>query len=232
MSLTAGSLLLVALLAPGLLFGWGYSLQRPLYSGRGRDWLLRYAATSAGWLAAGAWPLHWFYTTYWDDITSQQSLPVEAYLFPLGYVVIPAAAGWLVGIVASVLRRSSKRHDWLDSLLPKTSSPTARDHLFGSREVGYVRCKLHSGRWVGGLYDSSTPVGSYVSEGYEERDIYISVALKLDQNSGEVIVEDGQPCVTQGGVLVKSRDVETIDFAPLDSYDVNLKGDNPNEETS
>ena len=160
MSVSGVSLLVFVFLFPGVFFGWGYAQSRPLHSGRAREWLIRYASMSAGWLAVGAWPLHWLYTTYWQDLVDGNALPRPVYLVPVAYLAVPAFTGWCAGQIALKLRGCAQRNERFGRLLGTGATPSAWDHLFDSREAGLVRCQSRSGRWVGGLYDASQPVPS------------------------------------------------------------------------
>lgn len=215
MSISGVSLLIFVFLFPGVFFGWGFAQSRPLHSGRAREWLIRYASMSAGWLAVGAWPLHWLYRSYWQDLVDGKTLPPLVYLVPLAFLAVPAVAGWCAGQLALKLRGWAQRIKWVGRLMATSATPSAWDHLFDSREAGFVRCRLRSGRWVGGLYDSSQPVRSYASDGKADQDIFMASAVEFDQESGAVLLREGKYAWTGGGLYLRSNDIETLDFVPI-----------------
>ncbi|WP_420638796.1 DUF6338 family protein [Candidatus Poriferisocius sp.] len=224
--------LVFVFLFPGVFFTAGFERYRPLHSRRLKDWVLWLAGLSAGCLAVGAWPLHWFFTSYWEDLAAGRTLPWMVYSFPVAYVFLPLIAGRGLGWAAENIRREGQ---WLETrlapivgrwiaaksdklvlrVLGPSKSPTAWDHLFDSGQPGLVRCRLRSGRWVGGRYDLADPVASFASEGNASRDIYIGSAVEFDQSNGAVLWKGGSYAWTSGGLYVKADEIETIDFLPL-----------------
>ena len=93
------ALLLLVLLLPGAFAAWGFERHVQRYGRRLKDWLLRLAGLSAGCLAVGAWPLHWLASSYWDDFTDGTALPWPVFLAPVAYLAVPAAVGWLLGLL-------------------------------------------------------------------------------------------------------------------------------------
>ncbi len=214
MSLTGISLLAFASLFPGLSYCWAYSHQRSLHILKARDWVLRYAGVSAFWLAVGAWPLHWIYSTYWEDMVAGESLPPLVYVVPFMYLAVPAAAGWVAGWVVLKLREVSKTHGWVEKLLGSTNWPTSWDYLFDRREAGFIRCRLRSKRWVGGLFDKGQGLYSYASDGKVEQDIYIAAAVEFEE-SGAVKLCNNEYIWTEGGIYLRSSEIETLEFIPI-----------------
>lgn len=215
MSVFSASLIFTVALFPGLFFGWAYGQIRPLHSGKAKDWFLRYASMAGGWLAVGAWPLHWLYMNYWSDLVDGKTLPWPVYLAPIGYLTVPAFSGWSAGQIGLKLRGYARRYPRMARALGPGSSPTAWDHLFDSREAGFIRCRLRSGRWVGGLYDCGRYITSFASDGKVEQDLYIAAAVQFDQETGDVISRGADYAWTQGGLYLRSRDIETLDFIPI-----------------
>lgn len=229
------ALLLMVLLLPGAFAAWGFERHVQRYGRRLKDWLLRLAGLSAVCLAVGAWPLHWVVSSYWDDFARGRALPWYVFLTPVAYLAVPAAVGWSLGLLmrprnliasatreplrtrlGSVLRRPILRR--VASALPGPNrAPTAWDALFDARASGFIRCRLRSGRWVGGLYARASPVSSYVGPEGPDQDIYIAYAAEFDQGTGEpALREDTQGLVwLNGGVLLKWADIESLEFAPL-----------------
>ncbi|WP_420446288.1 DUF6338 family protein [Candidatus Poriferisodalis sp.] len=229
------ALLLLVLLLPGAFAAWGFERHVQRYGRRLKDWLLRLAGLSAVCLAVGAWPLHWVVSSYWDDFIQGRALPRYVFLAPVAYLAVPAAVGWSLGLLMrprnlidneprmplhirlrSVLRPPILRR--IASTLPAPNrAPTAWDALFDAREAGFVRCRLRSGRWVGGLYAKASPVSSYVGPEGPDQDIYIAHAAEFDQGTGEpALREDEDEFVwLNGGILLKWADIESLEFMPL-----------------
>lgn len=205
-------LLLFVFLLPGAFFAWGFERNVPRYGKKLKDWLLRLAGMSAVCLAAGAWLLHWLVTSHWDDFAAGRMLPWPVYLAPVVYVAAPAAVGWGCGWL---LGRSRPTGALYQRILAPRRAPTAWDHLFAQGTAGFVRCRLHSGRWVGGLYDRSNPVTSYTSDGEVAQDLYIARAAEFDQDTGAAVMRRGDYAWTQGGIYLKMDDIESLDFVPL-----------------
>ena len=229
------ALLLLVLLLPGAFAAWGFERHAQRYGRRLKDWLLRLAGLSAVCLAVGAWPLHWVISSYWDDFTDGKALPWLVYLAPVAYLAVPAAVGWWLGLLMRprnlleseprksfrtrlksalrqpVLRRAASR------LPGPHRAPSAWDALFDAREAGFVRCRLRSGRWVGGLYAKASPVSSYVGPEGPDQDIYIAYAAEFDQGTGEPALKEGEDELVwlNGGILLKWADIESLEFMPL-----------------
>ncbi|WP_419916848.1 DUF6338 family protein [Candidatus Poriferisodalis sp.] len=209
-ALAVATLLLLILLVPGVFAAWGYEQSKEIYSRRLRDWYARLAALTALCVAALAWPLYWLWTEYWDQFAARESLPRWLVVVPFAYIGLPALAGWLLGLWSAQLGQWS----WFKS---RRSAPTAWDYLFSERESGFVRCRLKSGRWVGGHYSRYAYLSSYAGLHSAERDIYIAEAVHLDQVDGMPLWHQGPSGETMtlvgGGILVKWEDIEELGFA-------------------
>jgi len=229
------ALLLLVLLLPGAFAAWGFERHVRRYGRRLKDWLLRLAGLSAVCLAVGAWPLHWVVSSYWDDFIDGGALPWFVFLAPVAYLAVPAAVGWSLGLLmrprnlvesqphrplrvwfTSALRKPILRR--IASRLPGPNrAPTAWDALFEARKAGLIRCRLRSGRWVGGLYARASPVSSYVGPEGPDQDIYVAYAAEFNQDTGEpaLRVDDGDLVWLGGGILLKWADIESLEFMPL-----------------
>lgn len=231
------ALLLLVLLLPGAFAAWGFERHAQRYGRRLKDWLLRLAGLSAVCLAAGAWPLHWVVSSYWDDFVQGRPLPWPIFLAPIAYLGVPTAAGWWFGLqtrplksidsesreplrtrLGSVLRLPILRRV-VSGLPGPNRAPTAWNALFDARKAGFVRCRLRSGRWVGGLYATASPVSSYVGPEGPDQDIYIAYAAEFDQGTGDPVLHEGgvRFMWLRGGILLKWADIESLEFMPLPS---------------
>ncbi len=205
------ALLVLVLLLPGAFAAWGFERHVQRYGRRLKDWLLRLAGLSAVCLAVGAGPLYWLIATYWRDFAEREPLPAWLYLVPGLYLVLPASGGWVLGLL---VRRTGSP---MSRLLGPTRAPSAWDSLFEAGDVGFVTCRLRSGRWVGGLYSDADPIRSYVGADGPVPDIYLAHAVEFDQDSGYPARLDGDYVWTSGGILLKWADIESLEFRPIDA---------------
>ncbi|MCY3889070.1 MAG: DUF6338 family protein [bacterium] len=204
-------LLLVGVLLPGSFFALGFEQKSPRYGRNLKDWMLRLAGLSAFWVAATAWPLHWLYASYWDDFIDGENLPGPLYAAPILYLLFHVGVGWVAGGCSSWARR---RWFWFEKVFV-SPEPTAWDRLFRDRTPGFIRCRLKSGQWVGGLYDNSQQIPSYASRFADERDVYIGLAAKFDQDSGAFEERDGKIEWLGCGLHLNEREIEFFEFNPL-----------------
>ncbi len=215
MSAFYAAALLGVLVLPGAFFSWGLERHLPHYSMLFKDWLVRPAGATALWNAVAAWPLHWLYTSYWDDLSQQKPLPWPIYLTPIAYLVVPAAAGWTSGWS---FKRAECRSMRFAKVFAPNRHPTSWDEIFGADTPGFVRCRLQSGRWVGGLYHQEQPIRSSASFGkVSERDLYISRAVHFDQDSGSPMIRNNQHALKGGGIHLRASEIELLEFIPLAS---------------
>ena len=202
----AAALLLLVLLLPGAFAAWGFERHVQRYGRRLKDWMLRLAGYSAVCLAVGAGPLYWLAASYWEDFSNREPLPWWLYIVPLLYLALPAAAGWGLGLLVS---RSGSR---TSRLLGPIRAPTAWDSLFNAKEAGFIRCRLKSGTWVGGMYADAQPIKSYVGADGPLQDIYIAYATQFDQETGYPCTDDDGFLWTGGGILLKWSDIDSLEF--------------------
>lgn len=197
------------LLVPGAAAAAGFEWHAVRYSRRGRDWGLRLLLFSGVWLAAGFWVWHSLALRYWDDLADRKPVSWWVYLVPLGFVFAPYVVGWGLGWLTTKHPRRMRR------LLGVNRAPTAWDQLFGSREAGFVRCRLRSGRWVGGLYGNAEPIPSYASTGDERWDVYIAKAVFFDEAGVPVRDDEGDLWLTGSGILLESQEIESLEFIAI-----------------
>lgn len=198
------ALALAALLIPGVAAVWAYERRHEVYSRRARDWLFRLTAISAVILGLLALPLYWLMQTYWDDFRNLQPLPWWLVAFaPSGYILMSA----VLGALAARFGRPADGNK---------NAPNAWAHLFQREKTGMVRCRLKSGRWIGGLYDRD----SYASAQGPKRDIYLTRAVEITDGGTVLRTADGEPRWVGSqslhtGLLVKWDDIETLEFTAL-----------------
>ena len=222
-SLLLSVLVLGLVLLPGACAAWGYRRHTLSYGNRLRDWLLRLGGLSAALWTAGSWPAYWVFANYWEPFTSGETIPRALALVPIAYLLVPLAAGWTVG------RAVARDKRWAILLLGSRRAPRAWDHLFERQRSGFVRCRLKSGAWIGGLFDNTGSPASYAAGEADALDLYVGRALHLDQQSGAIIFrsqdrldsaaigDTARPDFTGGGLLIKWEEVEYLEFVNTES---------------
>lgn len=219
------AILLIVLVLPGAFFSWGFEKKVPRYGKQLKDWLVRLAGATAIWNAVVSWPLHWLYTSYWDDLAVGKTLPWPIYIAPIAYLLVPAAVGWGAGWLFA---RTEKKMPKVAEFLAPNRRPSAWDHLFGAEVPGFVRCCLKSGRWVGGAYYLAKPLRSYSSLAEAEKDIFIAHAVEFNQEDGTALRHQGDYVWTKGGIYITASQIESLEFIP--HPDTSTKEENSNAE--
>lgn len=209
-------LLLIVFLLPGMSAAWAYERTSEIHSRRSRDWYVRLAGMSALCIALMAGPLYWLVASYGKAFTQAGPLPWWLWPAVLGYLVLPAVA-------AALLQRSG-----LTARLGNKRPPsTSWDGLFESGQSGLVRCLLKSGYWAGGFLVNTHASRSfaavdttYAAMNTSDRDIYIAVAVHLDQSDGTPVLDaTGGYAIIGGGVLVRRENIEALHFTALEELD-------------
>lgn len=194
-------------LAPGLLYEWAVEVRagyrRPESANKTLHAFTRsvVAQVFLSPIAYSAW-------RYYRDIDIARS-PAGDLLFLgvalVAYVALPVLAGVVVG----TRQRGSR-----------TGTPSAWDALFDQPDLrGYVRARLRTGAWVGGVYlRESGGVGSAYgfASGYPDPEtLYLPAQLVVDPQTGEMAVGPDGPLLREWGLLLQGRDIEILEFQPL-----------------
>ena len=120
----------------------------------------------------------------------------------------PTGLGWAMGWLTSAFPRGMRK------VLGGNRTPTAWDHLFSQGKAGSVRCRLRSGRCVGGSYEDVGRINSFASADDALIDVYISKAVEYDQDTGVPLLRNGEPAWTGGGLLLRWNEIESLEFIP------------------
>ncbi|HEY9565102.1 MAG TPA: DUF6338 family protein [Nocardioides sp.] len=208
MPTTFQSIAVLALaLLPGALYMWAFERQAGRWGIGLSDRLLRFVGGSAIFHAAVAPVTHWLWSTRWESARAGSSLPWWLWIVGLGYVSIPVALGTSVGLGVRAGRA------WTVWFTGPDPAPRAWDHLFGQRPRGWVRMRMRSGAWLGGAYVNANGRRSYASGYPEAQDLFLAVAVKLDQETGEFMLDsDGNVVTLEGGILVRWDEVEHLEL--------------------
>lgn len=205
--------LLVALLAllPGASYTFAYERVAGGYGISFADRLVRFLASSALFHALFSGPEYLLYRDLFKN-NRLQGGGVDWWLVEavaLAYVLVPVAVGALLGW-------GHKHHKkWAVLLVGNAPEPRAWDYFWRHTDRAVVRLKLKSGMWLAGLYGmAGNGRRSYASGHPEEGDLYLAVALEINNQSGELTLTDEQVTPLPGarGLLVRWPESEYIDI--------------------
>ena len=205
--------LFVALL-PGAFFVWGFERNAGRYGIGLRDRVLRLVGTSAVFLALSSSVLYWLYARYWHSLIAGESLPVWLLVVPIVYGATPGTLGLILG------RQVRYGVRWARTLAGADRAPRAWDHLFQDHEPGWVRCRLKSGTWVGGMYAEVEKRRPYASGYPEIQELYLTRTLQIDPEDGSFVLdEEDQLIQGAGGLLMRWEEIEVMEFIHVSEED-------------
>lgn len=194
-------------LVPGALYYWAFERQTGRWGIGLSDRVLRFFGLSALFHVVFAPASYWVWANEWPKV--REGEPVSLWLWGVAvlYVALPLVAGSLIGFGT---HRDMAWARWFAGPHP---APRAWDYLFEHKGDGWVRLRLKSGAWIGGVYGTIGGVQSY-SAGYPEpQDLFLAVAVELDPDTGEFAVDgDGDVPLRPGGLLVRWDEVEYLEF--------------------
>lgn len=199
-------------LLPGALYVFAYERQAGAFGISRSDRLIRFLAASAVFVAlfSGLGVILYRSLIVSGSLArgDVNALAVEGGC--VGYLMLPAAAGTLVGHAAS------RKWGWAVLLGGESPEPRAWDYLWRRGPRGVVRLKLKSGTWLAGVYDTPTEGARSYASGYpEEQDLYLSLQLQVDPESGEFVrdaADRPQPVEGKSGLLLRWSEIEFLDF--------------------
>ncbi len=205
-SFEAVAVLFVALL-PGALYIWSFERMAGRWGVGLSDRVLRFVGASAIVHSVLAPASYWLWTSTWPSIATGASNPLWLWVIASIYVVVPLAAGTLIG------RATRSRVGWTRWITGPDPAPRAWDYLFQGERDGWVRIKLKTGPWIGGAYASAGELKSY-SAGYpEQQDIFLARGVELDPDTGEFLFdESGSVRLGAGGLLVRWDEIEYLEY--------------------
>lgn len=211
-----GEALLVAvvLVLPGLVYEAGIERSvgywRTSFTDRLWRFFLHSAVLQLGFIAPSGYLI-------WREILGGASLSTAslgqlsaAWAITLATLLTVFVAGVVVGEAVS------RRESWTKWLVGTDPAPQAWDYLFSTQKLtGYVRVLTTSGRWLAGFYGRSPHSGldSFASNWPDPRELYLSVQVQIDPDSGELLLnEDGAPELGDTGLLVRGEDISHVEF--------------------
>lgn len=206
---TIESVLVVCIaLLPGGLYVWGFERQVGRWGIGLPDRVLRFFGVSSFAHVLAAPMTYWVWANAGDAANGYARWWVWAAL--AGYVAVPFGTGSLVG------RATREGRPWTLALTGPHPAPRARDHFFASRPTGWLRLRLKSGRWVGGVFvPFGTPLSSYAAGYPEAQDLFLTETVVVDGETGEFILDDGAPIVRGTSLLIRWCEVEFLEFTDM-----------------
>lgn len=194
-------------LLPGALYVWAFEREVGRWGIGLADRVLRFFGGSAIFHAVMAPATYWLWARDWKHVAAGEPLSWLLWLAPLAYVLIPSGAGVLVG---SAVRRGDRKLSWIAGRSP---APRSWDHLFGGQPDGWVRMRLKSGGWIGGVWAQVGDRRSYAAGYPEDQDLFLAATASVDPDSGEFLTDDGGNVeVLPGALLVRWSEVEFLEF--------------------
>jgi hypothetical protein len=200
-----GLAVFVLALLPGAVYTWAFERIAGRWGIGLTDRLYRFVGLSAIYQALIA-PVTWkIWLKYLRrGAPSGDKLPIWLWPVAVAYLAIPAALGLLLAAGFRSGNRIAK------VLVGATAPPTAWDAVFSGDKPAVVLLRLKSGKWLGGEYAEGSHVAGYP----EPPDIYLAQELEVDQESGDLVVDDEDELVSVGqvGVLVRWEEVEYLEI--------------------
>lgn len=214
---TLQAALVVALaVLPGALYVWTFErIVGPWGIGL-VDRILRFVGISALFHAIFAPITYDWYGRYVvsGKLAAGSELPRTVHLGILAYVVLPIAAGAIVGLGIR------QRWRWATFITGSQRAPRAFDELFLQGGTGYVRLKLKNeqgeDRWLAGWFGRAEINGqerrSRVSRYPEAQDLYLVQTLACDERNGELLLRNGQVIPSNESLLIRWDEVAYLYF--------------------
>ena len=169
---------------------------------------------------------------YWDQIKAAVSAAIDWiidfvkdhwdiikwFLGPMGLIIDAVIDNW--DTLKKVFKRSI---EWIVRVCKRIwggitkwiIDPIKRawDYLFESELVGWVRMRMKSGVWIGGVFGGVDGRPSYTAGYPEQQDLFLTAMIDVDPETGEFPVdEDGDIVHRPGGVLVRWEEIEYLQF--------------------
>ncbi|MCZ2847738.1 DUF6338 family protein [Modestobacter sp. VKM Ac-2978] len=210
--------LAVSILAvlPGASYTFAYERLAGAYGVSLADRLIRFLAASAIFHAFLIGPELQLYRV-WIDSGRLGRGEVNAWQLEgvaVVYVVLPTLVGSLVGY------GRKKRWRWVRVLTGSSPEPRAWDHVWTQPErTSVVRLKLKSGPWLAGFFGNVEGAPQSYAAGYPEAaDLFLSLQVQVDRDTGEFITDDNgsfQPVEGRSSLLIRWEEVEYADIVEV-----------------
>jgi uncharacterized protein DUF6338 len=208
-TVTAAAVFVAAVL-PGALYTWGFERQVGRWGIGLSDRLLRFAGVSAVFHAVLAPVTYWVVSDFVPRARDGTASAWALWALAMAYVALPLVGGTGAG------RAVRGEHRWTEALVGAAPAPRGWDYLFSNRELdGWIRLQTKSGVWIGGAWarDDESGRQSYAAGYPDEQDLYLAVAVLVDADTGEFLIDEGGiPQATGGSLLIRWSEVEYLEF--------------------
>jgi hypothetical protein len=204
---------LIALL-PGATYTFAYERQAGSFAITTSDRVVRFLAASAVFQALLAGPTYIAYK-HWIATGHLSSGQVSAWwieLVAVGYIIVPAAAGTLIGMGQT---RTGWQWAWTRWFATDAPEPTAWDHVWRHMKNRVVRIRLKSGVWTAGAWGTVGGRRPYAAGYPEPGDLYLSVVFVVDRMTGEFDRGPGGALVEASrshGILLRRDEIEFLEI--------------------
>jgi hypothetical protein len=120
---------------------------------------------------------------------------------------VPLAGGTIIGYATRL------GVPWSRWFAGPHAAPRAWDYLFEHDVDGWVRMRLKSGRWIGGIYAEIDGRAPYTAGYPEAQDLFLPATVEVNPETGEFPYdEDGDIVYKAGGLLIRWNEVEYLQF--------------------
>ncbi|MDQ4025091.1 MAG: DUF6338 family protein [Actinomycetota bacterium] len=191
---------------PGALYVWGFEREVGSWGVGLSDRVFRFFGTSALIHVLLAPLTYWLWANHVRSGDAGAGRPLPLYLWALvgAYVAAPLVAGALVG------RGTAAGRSWALRLTGPRPAPRSWDYFFAGEPEGWMRLRLKSGIWIGGVFEGS---GSYAAGYPEAQDLLLSEMVEVDPATGEFILEAGAPILKGTRLLIRWEEIEFLEFS-------------------
>jgi hypothetical protein len=197
---------LVAIM-PGAFAVWAYEKQVGSWGLKSPERLYRLIAVSTVIWILSAPLTYWLWVgPFHREVSAHSHIPSGYWLIFVGYAIVPAAIGALLGYWAS------KRDSVLQRFLRGTShSPSAWEAFFCTDTPAIIRIKLKSGTWMAGVYGDNESLTSYASGYPDPGSLLLTETVAVDPLTGAYVLDvDSQPTFQPLMILIDSTEIEYL----------------------
>lgn len=194
-------------LVPGALYFWAFERQAGRWGVTLSDRLLRFVGLSALFHAAVAPVSYWFWAHQWPRVRVGDPVSLWLWGVAIAYVAVPLAGGTVIGFA------TRRELPWARLFAGPHAAPRAWDYLFEHEPDGWVRMRMKSGVWIGGVFAEIDGRLPYTAGYPEPQDLFLPATVDVDPDTGAFPRNDAGDIVHRsGGLLVRWDEIEYLEF--------------------
>lgn len=194
-------------LVPGALYFWAFERQTGRWGIGLSDRVLRFVGLSALFHAAVAPVSYWFWAHQWPRLREGESVSLGLWGLAVAYAAVPLAGGTVIGFA------TRREQPWARFFVGPHPAPRAWDYLFEHEPDGWVRMRMKSGVWIGGVFAEIDGRLPYTAGYPEPQDLFLPATVDVDPDTGEFPRDEAGDIVHRsGGLLVRWEEVEYLEF--------------------